>query len=177
MLFTLPQTEVSGPANVSATELVAINIESDTAAQIPLLVDVRIIVTIPVAVSAVLKLYIAVNELSLGVKLPVPLVDHCPVTAPPVTLPLNWAVKDPLQITMLFPAFTIGAVLSVIIIESIDCGQDPLPKELKVSVTVPLVMSFALGLYTAFNTLSLGANIPEPLDVHTPNPEPTVPAN
>jgi hypothetical protein len=51
------------------------------------------------------------------------------------------------------------------------------PVVVKVSVTVPAVLSAALGVYVAFNVFALGANVPvPPLHVPPVAEPPTLPA-
>jgi hypothetical protein len=53
------------------------------------LVDVKVNVTVPAAISPALGTYVAFRTADEGLKLPLPEVVQFPVLAPPVTLPVS----------------------------------------------------------------------------------------
>ena len=79
------------------------------------------------------------------------------------------------------PAFTMGIGFTVITIESAAAAHGPAPSGslvVIVSVAVPLVMSFAPGVYSALGSAAL-SNVPSPFVVHVIDdaPPPKAPAS
>jgi hypothetical protein len=101
------------------------------------------------------------------VKVPLPLVDQVPEFVT-VTVPLKDAFGDDLQITWSTPAFTVGALVILTVITEVTARHCPLPVVLNVNVTVPALISAALGVYVAFNVFAFGEKVPVPDVVHVP---------
>jgi hypothetical protein len=124
-----------------------------------LLVNVN--VTVPLLISFAPAVYVEVKLLAL-LNVPSPLVVH--VVVPELELPANVTVALFAHTLCGVPASTTGAGLNVITIWSVTALQ-PARVELNVKVTLPLLISVALGVYVVF-TLLFGEKVPVPLVVH-----------
>ena len=80
----------------------------EAAAQPPLLVEVRVSVTVPAVVSALLGTYIAPKVLAFGENVPVPLVVHIP--EPVLEVPLNETESLLAQTVIGAPALSVGGL-------------------------------------------------------------------
>ena len=80
---------ISEPALTAGAEFITTVIVSIDGGQEPLFVDVSIKSKLPAILSAWLTKYVAFKVLSLGIKLPLPVVDHIPVLVEPVILPFK----------------------------------------------------------------------------------------
>src|SRR5664279_3412508 len=138
---------------------------------------VKVNVTVPAVTSAALGVYIAVNVVLFGLYAPVP-PDHVADVALPPLRPASVTVL-PAQIIWSAPAFTVAAGFIVITIASLTARQGPAGSSVvNVSVTVPAVTSAALGVYTAFSVVLLGAYVPvPPVQVALDAPPPITPAS
>src|ERR1051326_5236147 len=146
-------------------------IESATARQVPLPVELRMSVTVPATVSAALGIYVALSVVLFGTNVPVPVVLHAPPVAT-VTVPFRFT-PDPAQIVWSGPAFTVGAGVYVIVMVSLVAMHAL--AAVRISITLPFAVSEALGVYVALSVESLGENVPVPLVVvQMPVPFPPV---
>ena len=117
---------------------------SVTAVQLPLPVVVRIRFTKLPAISPAVGAYDAPSAFGDGENKPSP-PDHCPPAAK-FTKPLRFTVALLPHTVWLLPALDIGAGAYVMITWS-DTGKHvPLPDDVKVRVTLPLLISAALGV-------------------------------
>ena len=74
------------------------------------------------------------------------------------------------QIVRAVPALTIGVGLIVITTWSVTAAQGPAGSfVVNVNVTVPALISAALGVYTALSEVAPGLNVPVP-PLHVPEP-------
>ena len=117
---------------------------SVTALQFALLPEVRISVTLPAVVSAVLGIYVAFKVLAFGVNVPLPLVLHVP--EPVLDVPFKVTLGLVLQTFTFAPAFTFGAGVIVMITVSVTALHNPFPVVVRTSVTLCAVVSAALGI-------------------------------
>ena len=117
---------------------------SRTLEQFPLLDVLRKIKIVPTEISAALGIYVPFNAFGFGENDPVPLDDQVPV--PVLDDPLNNTFGLLTQTETLLPAFTSGAGVIVMTIESETAKQVPLPVLVRYSVTVPAEVSAALGV-------------------------------
>jgi hypothetical protein len=76
--------------------------------QLSLLVDVRVSIIVPAALSAAVVIYCAFKALLDGENVPVPEVVQMPVEVPPVTVPLRNTNGLAMQTTWSGPAFAKG---------------------------------------------------------------------
>ena len=76
--------------------------------------------------------------------IPVPRVDHCPL--PVVDVPVIEETGLLRQAILFGPAFTFGGSVIVIIIVSVTEIQVPFPVVVRIIVTLPAVVSAALGV-------------------------------
>lgn len=129
-----------------------------TAAQGPFVVNVK--VAVPAAISAALGVYMAFSVVLPGAKVPVPPLHVAEVADPPM-VPFRVAAL-PAQIDWSGPAFTVAGGLMEMMTLSVTAAHGPVV--VKIKVTVPAVTSAALGVYTAFKVVLLGAKVPEPPD-------------
>jgi hypothetical protein len=110
--------------------------------------------------------YTAFIEVAAGVKVPVPLgVDQIPVVG---TEPTKVALALLAQIVWSAPALTKLPAAIVRTIWSVTVLQVPFPVLVSVIVTVPAVISAALGAYVTLSVVLLGMNVPDPVLVHIP---------
>ena len=154
---SLPAFEVPGGS-------IVIVAWSDTALQLPLLVDVNVSITLPAVTSPALHWYVALSVVLFGTNVPVPVVVQIPVLVGPEILPLNPTFRLLTHVTWSLPAFTDGAARIVMVILSVTGKQFPMPVDVIVSVTVPAEISAAVGVYTAFIAVVDGAYVPFPPD-------------
>jgi len=140
---------------------------SATALQPPLPVVVKIKFTVPAAVSAALKVYVAFKVFGSGVNVPLPELIHVPPVEI-VTDPFKETLPIFAHMVVSLPASAVGRGVIVIIIVSITAKQEPLAVEVSVNVTVANAMSAGLGVYVPFNANESGVNVPVPLVVHWP---------
>ena len=160
------------PALIVGDEVIVTVKESFTGKQVPILVASRYITTDPFAVSAGLGKYVAFKSVFEGVKIPVPLLVHCPVVVAPITEPDRSTLELFAQTDMSLPASTHGAGVIVRLNELLEFTQAP--TVVKVIVTLPFEVSALDGKYVAIKEVSEGVNVPVPLDDHCPNPNPPV---
>ena len=150
VMFTAPvleQVETAVPAEAVGA-VVIVNVFVEVAfAQVPLPVAVKVIVTLPAVISAALGVYVAVVKDVAFANVPVPLEVQ---VVPALLLALEPAVifTAPLfeQVPTAVPAEALGAVVMVKVLVEVAFAQVPLPVAVKVSVTLPAVMSAALGV-------------------------------
>lgn len=102
----------------------------------------------------------------LGLKLPVPELVHTPALV--VDIPLR-EIPTFEHTTWSLPAFTARVLTYTTVIVRLTLLHPPLLVEVKVSVTLPLVVSATEGKYTGFNKL-LEENVPVPDEAHIPAP-------
>lgn len=132
------------------------------------LLAVRNSVTLPFAVSNALGTYVALSAVLDGVKIPVPLLLHVPVVAPPATTPLSvTAALFPHTVTSL-PAEAVPAGRIEMVMVSLTALHEPLPVEVSVMITLPAVESAALHWYVALSVVLFGTNVPDPDVVQMP---------
>jgi len=70
------------------------------------------------------------------------------------------------QVDTAVPATAVGSAFIIKVLVEVALPQGEFPVAVKVSVTLPAVMSAALGAYLAFVSELALVNIPVPLDVH-----------
>ena len=108
----------------------------------PLLVDVRVKITVPIPTSpGLFIMYEALSAVGPGLKDPLPLVDQRPVEVPPPTMPFRRMLPAVEHTDCDAPAFTVASFLMLIFTESETAGQAPLLVEVRVKVTEPLFIS------------------------------------
>jgi hypothetical protein len=154
------QTVTSDPAFTFGIGVYVTVIDLVTGIQVPLLPEVKVNVTLPAAVSALLAMYVAFNVFAFGENAPVPVVFHTP--EPVLDEPLSNTFALFLHTDTLLPAFTLGACVMVIFITSETTAHCPLPVLVNVSVTLPDAVSAELGVYVAFIVVLFGVNTPLP---------------
>jgi hypothetical protein len=121
---------------------------------------VNVSVTIPAVLSAALGVYVVFRAVALA-KAPVPDVVQVDDVAPPPLVPVSETVAVFEQIGWSTFALTVATGLMV-----------------NISVTVPAVISAALGVYIAFKVVLLGLYAPVPPDhVALADEPPLVPAS
>jgi hypothetical protein len=146
---------------------------SVTAGQGPLLVDVKVKITLPAVISAAVIVYLVVR-LVVETMPPMPELVHAPVEPPPPIVPERPIVGVVEQSDWLTPAFTIAGCRIIIISVSESGKQFPLLVEVKVSVTEPAAISAGPGVYDAVSTLAAGEKVPLPDVVQLPVEAPAV---
>jgi hypothetical protein len=141
-LALLPsQTVMSLPALTTGSGVMVIVVWWVRTTQPLVLVSVR--VAVPALTAEAFGVKTAFSAFAFGEKLPGPL--HTPVLPPAVTEPFSWAVL-PEQIVCEGPAFTTGAGVIVRMNDALVAEQGVLLVEVSVMVTLPAVMSAALGV-------------------------------
>jgi hypothetical protein len=113
-MFAEPmQSAVSIPVCTRTASVKDTSMESTDALHCPLFVEVSINHTNPCAVSAGLKMYVALRSVFEGIKTPKPDVLHTPVVDPPETEPDNCTEAVLSQTNKSGPALTSGASLKI----------------------------------------------------------------
>src|SRR6185312_6640611 len=143
------------------------NIVLVTALHKPLPVVANVNVTLPAAISVADGTYWAFNVVALGVNDPLPELVHFPPPAL-VIVPLSCTLPASAHIVWPGPALTVGAAFIVTVNPLLTALHAPFPCEVRVNVTVPLVISVADGTYLAFNVAALRKKLPVPDVVHNP---------
>ena len=109
---------------------------ADAAAQVPLLVEVNVKMTIPASLSAPLNVY-EVASAPLFPNAPLPPELHKPLLVPPVTVPVSATAFWMEQTTELAITATVGCCEILIITVSSLLGHTLLFNDDKVNMTVP----------------------------------------
>jgi hypothetical protein len=130
-------------------------------------VTVIVSVTVPAVISAALGVYVAVADVAFGVYVPAP-PDHntVPFEAEPCK-----ACELTAQSVASDPAFAVGTCAGLLLIVSTTASLVVAPVHVPcvpvtviVSVTVPAVISAALGVYVAVADVAFGVYVPVPPD-------------
>jgi hypothetical protein len=107
------------------------------------LVEVKVSVTVPAAVSAALGEYDAFKVDADGEKVPLPLVVHTPVPVLEVAESKTEALFA--HTTWSGPVVIVGIGANRMFIVSVTAKQLPLPVDVRIRTTLPKVVSAALG--------------------------------
>lgn len=166
VILTAPELEhviKSVPAATTGAKVIVI-VLVDTAfahAVFPVAVNVRIL--LPAAISAALGVYVhKVNELA-SVKVPVPFDDQIiPALLDALDPAVMFTAPVAEQVITGVPATAVGAGVIVSILVEIALGQGVLPKAVRVIVTLPAVISAAVGVYVQFVKELRFTNVPNP---------------
>jgi hypothetical protein len=133
---------------------------------------------VPADISAAVGVYTALSVVLLGANVPAPPL-HVPDVADPPTEPARVTFGLAAQTVWSIPALTVGDGLIVIKTWSLVAVQVPGGSlVVKVNVTVPAVISAAVGVYTALSVELFGVKVPAP-PLHVPEvaDPPTTPAS
>lgn len=171
MIFTAPEFEqvmMALPALAVGKVFIVSVLFADTEdAQGELGAAVKVMVTLPAAISSKLGVYVAVvNEFGL-VKVPVPFgVDHViPELFPEVAPVVIFTAPELEHVFIAGPALAVGACVMVIDLLEVTLEQPANPLTVNTRFLVPAVISAALGLYVAVVSEPAFANEPVPLVV------------
>jgi hypothetical protein len=118
---------------------------------------VSVSVTLPAARSAALGVYVALSADAPGANAPPDPPLHVALVAAPPIAPASWIGVDTAQVIWSGPAFTVAAGLMTMTMRSVTCWHGPPVAALvSVSVTLPVAISAALGVYVALSVEAPG---------------------
>jgi hypothetical protein len=117
--------------------------------------------------SAALGVYVAsVSEFAFA-NVPVPLDVHItPLLFVALAPAVIFTAPELEQVDTAVPATAVGGAFIVSVLVEVAFPQGEFPLAVKVSITLPAVMSAVLGAYLAFVSEVGLVNVPVPLDVH-----------